>query len=74
MVTADHSYGIRVEGQKTPKSADFLAQITLLDDHTGEDVPVIASGPGAERIHGFASNTKIFEWVVNGYGWKGILQ
>jgi alkaline phosphatase len=72
LVTADHSYGIRLEGQKTPKPADVLTQVTLLDDHTGEDVPVLASGPGSERVRGFVPNTRIFDWVVEAYGWTGV--
>jgi hypothetical protein len=72
LVTADHSYGIRLEGQKTPKPADVLTQLTLLDDHTGEDVPVLAAGPGSERVRGFVPNTRIFDWVVQGYGWTGV--
>jgi alkaline phosphatase len=69
MVTADHSYGIRVEGQKPLKTSPFLSQVSLLDDHTGEDVPVIASGPGSERIKGFVQNTQVFEWILQGFGW-----
>ena len=69
LVTADHAYGIRVEGQKIPKGPDFLTQISLLDDHTGEDVPVIAAGPGSQRVKGFASNTDIFHWIYDGFGW-----
>ena len=70
LVTADHAYGLRVEGQKVEKSPDFLSQISLLDDHTGEDVPVLAIGPGSERIGGFASNTDVFDWVRKGFGWS----
>lgn len=69
LVTADHSYGIRVEGQKPLKSSPFLSQVSLLDDHTGEDVPVIGSGPGSERIRGFVPNTQVFEWILQGFGW-----
>jgi alkaline phosphatase len=69
LVTADHSYGLRVEGQKPLKTSPFLSQVSLLDDHTGEDVPVIASGPGSERIKGFVSNTQVFEWIMQGFGW-----
>jgi alkaline phosphatase len=72
LVTADHSYGIRVEGQRVLKSADFLSQVTLLDDHTGEEVPVLARGPGSERVQGFVPNTRIFDWIVQAYGWTGI--
>jgi alkaline phosphatase len=70
LVTADHAYGLRVEGQKVEKSPDFLSQISLLDDHTGEDVPVLAIGPGSERSGGVASNTDVFDWVRKGFGWS----
>jgi alkaline phosphatase len=69
LVTADHSYGIRVEGQRPLKSSPFLSQVSLLDDHTGEDVPVLASGPGSERVKGFVPNTRVFEWILQGFGW-----
>lgn len=72
LMTADHSYGLRVEGQKIPRSAAFLSQVSLLDDHTGEDVPVLAIGPGSERVRGFVPNTQIFHWIWQAYGWKGI--
>jgi alkaline phosphatase len=72
LVTADHSYGIRLEGQKMPKPADVLTQVTLLDDHTGEEVPVLAAGPGSERVRGFVPNTQIFNWVVQAFGWSGV--
>jgi alkaline phosphatase len=61
-----------VEGQRVLKSADFLSQVTLLDDHTGEEVPVLARGPGSERVQGFVPNTRIFDWIVQAYGWTGI--
>jgi alkaline phosphatase len=70
LVTADHSYGIRVEGQRPLKTSPFLSQVSLLDDHTGEDVPVIAAGPGSERVKGFVPNTQVFEWILQGFGWN----
>ena len=44
--------------------------IRVDDSHSGEEVPVTAQGPGAERVRGFMSNTEIFDVMMDGYGWK----
>jgi alkaline phosphatase len=36
--------------------------------HTGEDVVLTASGPGAERVRGFLDNTAVFRIIVNALG------
>jgi alkaline phosphatase len=38
--------------------------------HAGEEVLVAAEGPGAERVHGFLSNTDLFRIMMAAYGWK----
>jgi alkaline phosphatase len=68
LFTADHSYGVRVEDQKRQKSANYLGQVTLLDDHTGEEVPVLAAGVGSANVKGFVPNTKIHEWIAMALG------
>jgi len=70
LVTADHAYGLRVEGQQVAKAPDFLAQVKLLDDHTGEDVPVLAAGPGSAQVRGFTANTDVFGWIMAAFGWR----
>src|SRR5215467_1094906 len=36
--------------------------------HSGEDVVLTASGPGAERVHGFIENTEVFRIIVEALG------
>lgn len=46
-----------------------LPVIRVDDSHTGEEVLATAQGPGAEQIHGFFPNTRLFEVMMNAYGW-----
>lgn len=43
--------------------------ITVEDTHTGEEVIVAASGPGAEKVRGFLPNTRLFEIMLSAFGW-----
>src|SRR5215467_4812782 len=53
LMTADHSYDLRIKGEKlveTSKAADaqqVASVISLEEQHTAEDVPVLAVGPDA---------------------------
>ena len=84
--TADHSYDFRVHGGRKgepllagvtdPEFGDDqetlrLPNVRRDDDHTGEDVPVAARGPGAERVRGFLSNTDLFHVMMAAFGWEG---
>jgi alkaline phosphatase len=69
LVTADHGYALQVEGQRVSKDTNVLSQIVLADEHTGEEVPVFATGPGSERVRGFVPNTAVFEWMMQAFGW-----
>lgn len=40
------------------------------DTHTGEEILVAAQGPGAERLRGFIPNTRIFEVMMQAFGWR----
>ena len=74
--TADHSYDLRIKGeslQETLKknAGNQITQIVSLEDeHTAEEVPVMAIGPGSERVHGFISNTEIFHILMAARGWQ----
>jgi alkaline phosphatase len=76
LMSADHSYDLRIKGEKlveTSKAADaqqLVAAISLEEQHTAEDVPVIAAGPGASRVHGFIFNTDIFHIMMGAFGWE----
>src|SRR5215467_3197669 len=53
LMTADHSYDLRIKGEslvETSRAADsqqIAAVISLEAQHTAEEVPVIAAGPGS---------------------------
>jgi alkaline phosphatase len=85
LFTADHSYELRIydgkKGQPLLTDADKatpsddrdtvrLKNIRRDDDHTGEEVLVLAGGPGAERVRGFLANTDLFRIMMAAYGWQ----
>ena len=76
LFTADHSYDLRIKGEKlveTSKSSDhrdILQAVSLEDEHTAEEVPLLAAGPGSERVHGFVSNTTVFHLLMQNFGWE----
>jgi len=41
------------------------------ETHAGEDVPVYATGPGAERVHGVHEQTFVYDVIVRALGWPG---
>jgi alkaline phosphatase len=67
--TADHSYDLRIKGEgltetlKKNESKKITSAVSLEDEHTAEEVPVMAIGPGSERVHGFISNTDVFTFL-----------
>jgi alkaline phosphatase len=83
LFTADHSFALRmVDGVRTAPYAKQYGEamkpgvtiethplMSVLDDHTGEEVLAAASGPGAERLRGFIPNTRIFEVMMAALGW-----
>jgi alkaline phosphatase len=74
--TADHSYDLRIKGEtlaETLKKNDgkqITAAVSLEDEHTAEEVPVLAIGPGSERVHGYISNTDVFHILMAAPGWE----
>ncbi|MCW6533482.1 alkaline phosphatase [Sphingomonas lycopersici] len=85
LFTADHSFGLRTGGGErgTPLAAQYDAAaakpgvtnatndvISVQDGHTGEEVIVAASGPGADKVHGFFPNTRLFDIMLSAFGWK----
>ncbi|WP_436805250.1 alkaline phosphatase [Sphingomonas sp. DT-51] len=84
LFTADHSFGLRMGGgdRGQPLAEQFAAAgakpgatisnnpiISIEDGHTGEEVIASASGPGAEQVHGFFANTRIFDMLMKAVGW-----
>jgi alkaline phosphatase len=76
LMTADHSYDLRIKGESLVETAttatpqQITAIASLEDQHTAEEVAVIADGPGSERVHGFISNTDIFHIMMGAFGWE----
>jgi alkaline phosphatase len=74
MFTADHSYDLRLKGEKLSenlKSADpKQVAFSLEDEHTSEEVPMLAAGPGSDRVKGYVSNTMVFHVIMQNFGWE----
>jgi alkaline phosphatase/DNA-binding beta-propeller fold protein YncE len=76
LMTADHSYDLRIKGEALVETAvtatprQIAAITSLEDEHTAEEVPVVADGPGSEMVHGFISNTDIFHIMMGAFGWQ----
>ncbi len=83
--TADHSYDFRIYdgGSDEPLLGDWedptagggidgiiMENVRRFDDHTGEEVPVCAQGPGAELVRGYILNTDLFHIMMKAYGWQ----
>jgi alkaline phosphatase len=74
--TADHSYDLRIKGEtltetlKKNEGKNIATAVSLEDEHTAEEVPVMAIGPGSERVHGFISNTDVFHILMQAPGWE----
>jgi alkaline phosphatase len=76
MMTADHGYDLRIKGealaetQKTATPKELLMAVSLEEQHTSEEVPVMAEGPGSEMVHGWISNTDLFHIMMCAFGWE----
>jgi alkaline phosphatase len=86
LFTADHSFGLQVDGGRrgqdvlagydawkaAPKKDEpvRLEHVMVNATHTGEEVPAMAIGAGAERVHGYFPNTYLFDVMMNAWGWK----
>jgi alkaline phosphatase len=74
--TADHSYDLRIKGEgltetlKKNEGKKITSAVSLEDEHTSEEVPVMAIGPGSDRVHGFISNTDVFHILMAAPGWR----
>lgn len=47
-----------------------LKNVLVNRSHTGEEVVALATGAGAERVHGYFPNTHLFEIMMDAWGWK----
>lgn len=67
LFTADHSYDLKIPS--APKVQDITPHVVIDGHHTAEEVLVAAQGPGAEQVHGFFPNTRLFHIMMEAYGW-----
>ena len=42
----------------------------LMETHSGEDVALYAKGPGAHRVRGVMEQNKIYDVIVNAFGFE----
>jgi alkaline phosphatase len=63
---ADWRKGLKA-GSKEPVRMPYLR---VDGGHTGEEVVVLAKGPGSDLVRGFLPNTRLFEIMLAAYGWK----
>jgi len=80
MFTGTHAVNMRIKGEhtaETMRTADSNSKITSAiahqAEHTAEEVPLLAGGPGAERIGGYVPNTDVFRYMVAALGWEGVI-
>lgn len=84
LFTADHSFDFRIRGglygtpvleglaaaeAAAPKGPIRIPALRVENGHTGEEVLVAASGPGAQRVRGYMANTDLFGVMMAAYGW-----
>ncbi|RYD68567.1 MAG: alkaline phosphatase [Sphingomonadales bacterium] len=85
LFTADHSFGLQVDGGRRgqdllagydawkalPQKTDVvrLENVMVNRTHTGEEVPALATGAGAERVRGYFPNTHLFDVMMKAFGW-----
>jgi alkaline phosphatase len=48
----------------------LFSVISLEDEHTAEEVPLLAEGPRANQVHRYMSNTDVFGIVLKAYRWN----
>jgi len=53
----------------TDKKNVRLPYLRIEGSHTGEEVLATAIGPGSELVHGFLPNTRLFQIMIEAYGW-----
>lgn len=84
--TADHSFELRITGgrrgvpllegldewqaKNSPRDEIRIPALRVGHSHTGEDVLVTAIGAGAERVRGYMPNTRIFDLILQAWGWR----
>jgi alkaline phosphatase len=67
--TADHSHDQRLRAGVLGEAIGAHLRVDG-GAHTGEEVLTAAEGPRSEQIKGLFPNTRLFQFMMNGFGWK----
>ena len=86
LFTADHSFGLQVDGgkrgeellagydawkaSKSEGDTVRLKNVFVNATHTAEEVPALATGVGSTAVRGYFPNTHLFSVMLNAWGWK----
>ena len=82
LYTADHSFDIRIvrgaqgdpllpaDGDGAKPQSSSRPPLRVDNSHTGEQVLLAATGPGAGRVRGYLLNTDTFHIMMQAYGWE----
>lgn len=65
LVTADHETGGLTVTESAPSEGVLPRHTFARSGHTGADVPIYATGPGAEAVTGCFENTRIFSLLTD---------
>ena len=78
--TLGYHNGPNIRGVDSPELTDNLVQakdfqqqtaINMTSEtHAGEDVPLYATGPGAEKVRGVMEQDEIYDVMASALGWK----
>jgi len=60
----------RQEGDDAEGDIVRLKNVLVNRTHTGEEVPALAIGAGAEGVRGYFPNTHLFQVMMDAWGWK----
>jgi alkaline phosphatase len=76
LFAGSHAVNLRMTGEhltETQRGGDtknIRSAVAHQAEHTAEEVPVLATGPGAERVGGFVPNTEVFNYMMAALRWK----
>jgi len=53
-----------------PTFLNYRGRKFPVESHGGEDVPLYATGAGADQVRGVIEQNRIFDYIVNAFGWE----
>jgi alkaline phosphatase len=76
LFTGSHGENLRIKGEELTETKrnspehGILQAIFYQPEHTAEEVPLLAAGPGSERVSGYVPNTEVFSYMMAALDWK----